>query len=88
MCFSPYEHILGSTALQDAVEKEIKSGSNSGKKIKELRDNGSEVLFGLGSAGVANNVEWNGTVWNNGWTSNNNGSCYQIRYNPENIESE
>lgn len=89
VCFSPYQHILGSTTLQDAVEKEIQSGSNSGKKIKQLRDNGSEVLFGVGSAGVANNVEWdsNNNKWNNGWTSNNNGSCYQIRFNPENIEN-
>jgi hypothetical protein len=91
VCFSPYEHILGSDALQLALEKEKASGSDAGKQIAELEKNGSTVMFGLGSAGVANNAEWtkneNGEeYWNNGWTSNNNGSCYQIRYEPNNIE--
>lgn len=74
VCFTPYQHILGSHALQEALKTEVKNQTKAGREIKELLTN-SDVFFALGSAGVANNADTSGKIGN---THHNNGRCYQI----------
>ena len=83
VCFTPYQHQLGSFALQDAVEKEKANNTEWGKTIKKIEDAGGKVLFGTGSAGVANNINKDGTQ--GGQVGYNNGNCYQIRINNDNM---
>ena len=50
---------------------------------KQIEDAGGKVLFGTGSAGVANNINKDGTQ--GGQVGYNNGNCYQIRINNDNM---
>ena len=83
VCFTPYQHILGSPALVAAKEKEVASGSDIGKGIKKIEDSGGKVWFATGSSGVANNAYPDKDT---GGAHYNNGRCYQIRLNPDNVE--
>ena len=83
VCFTPYQHILGSPALVSAKENEKNSNSPIGNAIQTLEGQGAHVWFATGSAGVANNGDPSGKT---GSTGNNHGRCYQIRLNPDNVE--
>ena len=88
VCFSPYEHMLGSFALTDALEREVSDTSSShGAALRKLQQSGSKVFFALGSAGVAGNAAVQCDEHGKrcglalGYTHNNNGRCYQVRLN-------
>lgn len=89
MCFSPYEHILGSHALQHALLKDSKQPSTTGAALNSLEAGGTKVFYALGSAGVASNAEVQCDSEGKhcglalGYTHQNNGRCFQIRLNTD-----
>jgi len=86
VCPTPYEHMLGSTIMQEAMQKELTDGSLK-EYIESLKEDKYNVHFAVGSAGVANNATKNDKgKWIIGGTSNNNGRCYEVRLNPDNTK--
>ena len=73
--------------MQNALEREVRSGSEAGVAIEELRRAGGHVFFAVGSAGVAGNAVHQCDSSGGscglavGYEHTNNGRCFQLRLN-------